>query len=511
MQRQRIQEQLLQPSSLPFFREYTDLLSGTNPNRKDYQQMLADADAGKFTHIGLYRADRFGRNTVEGLQAATKLISLGVKLRVANMPSLQPEEPDGFFMFLIQMGMAQREVDVLARRTADGIEAKLRSGGWPNKAPEGYVNKERQVGSNKYDRWVEADPKLVRALKEAWEMLLTGRYTLNQICDELTSRGYTRSSGRPWAWIDPKTGRRHRSSNRLHEIFHNPFYAGWAASDRFNVKMGEVRGKWEPVVNTEEFERGRETLLKNGSNKSRFKRNHYLLRNLLWVQVGDEQFKMFGSTPSGRYQSYSYYITHTELDGQKLHIPTDTVDEQIPSWLGGITVDSECIPEIREIYQTQIRKFTQDDKVDMLQQLQHKLSSLKEEEARLGRLLISGKISEDAYDQLRFEWNEKSLNVQSKIEELKFDASRYLDDLEMALVLLVNMSVLYGRLNEQQKTLLLQIIADRIIINCQGEIISHDLHSPFAYLSALAADLNDKSEEGCGSEHVRHGLPIRHF
>jgi len=31
---------------------------------------------------------------------------------------------------LIQMGLAQREVDVLHQRTADGMEAKLRAGGW---------------------------------------------------------------------------------------------------------------------------------------------------------------------------------------------------------------------------------------------------------------------------------------------------------------------------------------------------------------------------------------------
>jgi hypothetical protein len=49
----------------------------------------------------LYRADRFGRDTVEGLQAATRLIGLGIKIRAAHMPTLRPEEPDGFFMFLI--------------------------------------------------------------------------------------------------------------------------------------------------------------------------------------------------------------------------------------------------------------------------------------------------------------------------------------------------------------------------------------------------------------------------
>lgn len=119
-QRQHIQDHLLAPSEVKFKHEYLDMLTGTSPNRKDYQQLLADAEAGKFSHLGLYRADRFGRNAVEGMQAATKLISLGVKLRVANMPSLMPETPDGFFMFLLQMGLAQREVDVLRERTRDG-------------------------------------------------------------------------------------------------------------------------------------------------------------------------------------------------------------------------------------------------------------------------------------------------------------------------------------------------------------------------------------------------------
>ncbi len=135
MQRQRIQEQLIGSSEIPLKHEYRDMLTGTNPNRADYQKLLSDAEAGKFSHLGLYRADRFGRDTVEGLQAATRLIGWGIKIRVAHMPSLMPETPDGFFMFLLQMGMAQREVDVLRQRTADGMEAKLRAGGWPHKAP----------------------------------------------------------------------------------------------------------------------------------------------------------------------------------------------------------------------------------------------------------------------------------------------------------------------------------------------------------------------------------------
>ena len=467
--------------------------------------MLADAESGKFSHLGLYRADRFGRNTIEGLQAATKLISLGVKIRVAYMPSLRPEEPDGFFMFLLQMGLAQREVDVLAQRTADGMEAKLRDGGWPAKAPEGYINKERLVSSNKYDRWVEIDSIASKPLKEAWELLLTNRYTLDEICEELTRRGYTRSTGRPWAWTDPKSGSRITSRNRLHAIFHNPFYAGWTVSERFNITIGEIRGKWEPLVTLDQFDRGVKILLKNGNNKSRFKRQAYLLRNLLWVREGDRECKMYGSTPTGRTLSYSYYITNVKLREQILHVPTNDVDEQIPNMLAGIAVDPELIPSIREIYQNQIKRITQDDKAEMLIQLKQKLSSLKEEEARLARLYISGKMSEQIYDQLRMEWQEKSINAHIKIKELEFDTSRFLDDLEVALVLMTELSTLFDRLEDNQKHILLKTIAKRIIIDPQGEIISCELNSPFAYLFALTSNYLSISEEECGSEQVRLG------
>lgn len=102
--------------------------------------MLTDGANGMLSHLGLYRADRFGRDAIEGLQAAIRLMGMGIKISVAHMPSLQPEDPDGSFSFLLQMGLAQREVDVLRLRVADGAEARLRAGGWAPNAPEGYLN-----------------------------------------------------------------------------------------------------------------------------------------------------------------------------------------------------------------------------------------------------------------------------------------------------------------------------------------------------------------------------------
>ncbi len=101
--------------------------------------------------------------------------------------------------------------------------------------------------------------------------------------------------------------------------------------------------------------------------------------------------------------------------------------------------------------------------------MKRKLLLLKEEKANLGRLLITGKISEEAYDKLRSEWQEKTLNLSVKIEEMEFDARKYLDDLEIALALLASATTLYERLDEKQKNNLLALkILTKILRIWQG-------------------------------------------
>ena len=503
MQRQRIEEQLLKPSKLPVFREYRDMLTGTTAKRADYQQLLADAASGRFSHLGLYRADRFGRDTVEGLQAATKLIALGVKIRIAHMPTLQPETPDGFFLFLIQMGLAQREVDVMRGRIMDGMEAKLRAGGWPFRAPEGYVNKEELIGSGKYRRWVEIDPVQSLALREAWDLLLTDRYTMDQICDELTARGYTRRTGKPWAWTTKRDKVRKHARSRINQIFHNPFYAGWAHSEKYGIPPGQIRGNWDPIVSNEEFERGIEILRKHDREKSRERCVFYLLRNLVWMQVAGQQYKMYGSSPRGHSKRYKYYLTRAKPKGKQIRVQCKVVDTQISDWLSSISVKSECVPSLRETYLSGIADNAETRRGTRMDELRRRLAEIRTEESQLARMFVTGKISEDAYDILRLEWHEKVRHTESSIADLEREVSRYIDDLDAALVLLARAFVLYERLEQKQRATLLQIIVKRIIVDADGEIIGCELHAPFVYLTNLSNEL----QTGRGSVQAQLGPP----
>lgn len=100
--------------------------------------------------------------------------------------------------------------------------------------------------------------------------------------------------------------------------------------------MSEVRGRWDPPVATDEYEHGLEILLEHGNQISRFVCHFYLLRDMLWVRAGNRTYKMYGSTPTGRSQSYAYYITQANPEGQRIHLRCHLIDMQIPLWLSNI-------------------------------------------------------------------------------------------------------------------------------------------------------------------------------
>jgi DNA invertase Pin-like site-specific DNA recombinase len=266
-QRETISNILFHDSTIPVGREYIDEVYGTADQRTSFQQMVEDARSGLFSHLAIVSPDRFCRNPAEAIATLRVLRDSGIKVRTASSPNLDPETDDGFFMFFIQSGIVQQDVDVLRSRTVAGMHEKLLAGGWIFKAPDGYLNRECVVSRNKFERGIVSDPDRMLVIRTAWEFLLTEKFNLDEICLELTRLGYTRSSGQPWSWEDPQTGKTHSARTALHRIFQNPFYAGWVTSERFGIKRGQVRGTWEPVVTNGEFERGLKIISRQKSDK----------------------------------------------------------------------------------------------------------------------------------------------------------------------------------------------------------------------------------------------------
>ncbi len=108
-QRYAIEKNVLEQSSMPVYGEYIDVLTGTTPEREAYQRLLEDARLGKFSHVIVERADRFGRNDTEALRAIDELHEFGVAVRFANQPDLDPMDPDDRVIVALTFTLARRE------------------------------------------------------------------------------------------------------------------------------------------------------------------------------------------------------------------------------------------------------------------------------------------------------------------------------------------------------------------------------------------------------------------
>jgi DNA invertase Pin-like site-specific DNA recombinase len=200
-ERQRfiIQRAVLERSDLPVISEYSDVLTGRTPLRTGYQQMLQDARSGCFSHVVVERAERFGRNDTEALTVIDELHRLGVSIRFADYPDLDPIDPDDRLLIAISFTLARRESLKLGERVRGGIHAKFRNGGYATLTPDGYRNAERRADDpahsrmGRYERWIEPEPEQFKVWRLAWDLLLTNNYTLAEICEDLHARGLSLS------------------------------------------------------------------------------------------------------------------------------------------------------------------------------------------------------------------------------------------------------------------------------------------------------------------------------
>jgi len=301
-QRFVIQENVLKRSDMPVYDEYVDVLTGTTVNRPAYQRLLHDARAGKFSHVIVERADRFGRNDTEAMRAIDELDAFGVAVRFANMPDVDPMHMDQRVLVTMTFTLARRESALLGVRVKGGLQAKRKAGGFTNLAPDVYRNVsgktelDRKKDLGRLDHWIELDPERAPIWRCAWDLLLEDRLTLPEIAEALHARGYSYRSGRPFVEVTA-TGRRRQNINTLSNIFHNWSYAEWVVSERNGIAPKTLRGNWEPLITTEAFERGLAILERRNSHRMVRRKQDYLLSGLIYYRDRDGRLtRLTGST-----------------------------------------------------------------------------------------------------------------------------------------------------------------------------------------------------------------------
>jgi hypothetical protein len=282
------------------------------------------------------------------------------------------------------------------------------STGWNSLAPDGYLNtqektkklpKSERLKHAREKKWVITDPVQFKIWREAWDLLLEDKLSLIEICETLHGRGYRLRSGRLFV-IVTATGKRKAIPNTLSRIFHTWFYTGWVVADNNCAKIlpKEVRGEWEPVVTTEEFEQGLAILERRNQNREHRPKHFYLLQKMLWLQPdsNSKPVKLICSTSNASRKSggVPYYC----VPSSKYNFMCAEIDEQMPAHIANIQVDRKWIPKIRETFMADVEHYLSKPNVSERALLEKTLKSLDEEELASARLHAKGKMSEEVWD-----------------------------------------------------------------------------------------------------------------
>ena len=502
-QRYTIEKNVLDRSDMPVHEEYIDVLTGTTPEREAYQRLLEDAREGKFSHVIVERADRFGRNDTEALRAIDELHEFGVAVRFANQPDLDPMDPDDRVLVTLTFTLARRESALLGMRVTGGVKAKRDRGGYHGKAPDGYVNVSGQtVGDAKkingrYEHWIEQDPERASIVRFAWDLLLEDRYTLAEICEELHRRGYRYKSGKPYIEVKAN-GKRKAHYSTLAAMFHNWTYAGWVTSEVNNVPPKTIRGNWESIVTTEEFEHGLAILDKRNQRRVPNRKHNYLLSGLVFYYDAslDKEMRLTCSTPNTSRSGGGtpYY----RVDGSNIRFLCKDIDDQIPILLKGIQVDPEQIPTIRSVYTHDVAMKMGHLRPDEKTQVELALKAVDDEESRSLRLYAAGKITEAIWDSLWREWQDRRNQLRRSLNALQERQQTHIENLDMALQVISNVGIVYNELSRDDKRELLRQMIERVIVDSSGNA-KLKLRTPFTYLYDISDQIRSINEESKSS------------
>jgi len=127
--------------------------SAKDLKRPEMTQMLADAEAGKFSAIFTYKLDRFSRSLKDLILTIDKLKDLGIDF-VSLQDKIETASASGKLMFHIISAFAEFERNIIGDRTKFGMHRKAREGGFITRAPKGYtlVNKKLVVNESEAEK-----------------------------------------------------------------------------------------------------------------------------------------------------------------------------------------------------------------------------------------------------------------------------------------------------------------------------------------------------------------------
>jgi len=186
--------------------------SAKNTDRPEFQAMMARIRAGEFSHILVWKIDRFSRNLLDFAEIYKELKKSGVAF-ISKNEQFDTSTPVGEAMLKIILVFAELERNMTADRVTSVMLSRANNGQWNGgRVPLGYS----WDSESKTFSIIRQQAELVQLIFDTYEE----QRSLIKTASVINSLGFTSKNGKTW------------KAETIHSILTNIFYTG---AYRYNV------------------------------------------------------------------------------------------------------------------------------------------------------------------------------------------------------------------------------------------------------------------------------------
>ena len=295
--------------------EFVEAESAGRAGRTQFGRMLSYLEEHREVRVVVaHKLDRLYRNFRDQLSLEE---DLGIRPRYV-LGDL-PDTPQGQFVRDVTLSQSRYFLANLSEEVSKGMREKASQGGWPWRAPVGYLN-------DTTTRTLAVDAQMAPLVRHAFERYASGTVSLASLADELYGMGMRMRTG---SGINVSA---------LHKMLKNPVYYGWV-----RYKDDIYRGAHDPLISDELFASTQEAFAPN-RRRNNGQRHTFVLRDYLYCAE-------CGCKITAGYQKDHVYYRCTHGRGsceQRRYTREELLMEQVDAVLSRIAISPGVVDALVE-------------------------------------------------------------------------------------------------------------------------------------------------------------------
>lgn len=349
-------------------RIFSESMSAKKSGRPVFNEMLKYIGREKECVVLAWKVDRLTRNISDGARIIDLLENGSIK-EIRTIDKVILDNSSDKFMLIMDFGVGKKYSDDLSVNVKRGNRAKLQAGGWPHRAPFGYLN-------DKANKLLLVDRDNAKYIVRLFNLYAQGNKSFEQISDILYSEG-----------MRSKFGNKIKAST-LHRNISNHLYYGVMFDDGKFYK-----GNHEPIISKQLFDKAQSIL--NGKIDSRSGKHFFPYRG--FMTCAECGCVLTADKKKGRYVYYYCTNGKGKCEQHKKYMASKKADKLFEEVFDLIQFDPELV-EI--VYLASKEKLATDKNAneDLEKTIDRRLKSAQEKRSKLMDIYLDNGLSKDDYE-----------------------------------------------------------------------------------------------------------------